>query len=138
MTIIQYILKDIKTPGSYVPTGIAVGLAVCLLANLINRFFVIHNRNRDGEMNSAADKESIHPSTPCCITFSAYRNIPIFLIALYIYAILQHSFFLRPPSSRTAVNLILFGTWGKAHSRKHRSLKICSYLSLMLYCSPCL
>lgn len=118
MTIIEYILKDIKTPGSYVPAGIVIGLAVCLLVNVINRFLISHKSNPNGMENGTIDKKSDRPSKPLCKAISAYHNILIFLIVLYIYVILQHSFFSRPPGSRTSVNFIFLGTWGGSAQSK--------------------
>lgn len=64
MTIIEYVLKDIKAPGSYIPTGIVVGLAVCLLANIMNKFIFTHNMKPNEKMVNAIEQKS------ACITVS--------------------------------------------------------------------
>lgn len=86
MRIIPFIYKDVIEALQYTPS--AMWLVVCIAAAII--LAITHYKKK--------------------VTMG--RTILYFSFVIYVFTILNYSFFSREPGSRTDVDLELFSTWG--------------------------
>lgn len=93
----SYIIEDLKEPLSYLPKGIMIGtllISVLILLNMVWYFI--------------KKKELLSPA----------KVLYIGSFTVYLFTLLQLSYFSRLPGSRNTVSLIFLETWGGSMQSK--------------------
>ena len=134
------LLNDMREPLQYLPQAVITGL---LCAALVIFFYYIWQMSRVRQMSrmrhmskvphgngtgqadrrSAAERTRTDRTRTDIASFAGEKRIirrnflrilVLSLFMIYAAVMLQQAFFSRPPGSRAAVNLTLFGTWGRS------------------------
>lgn len=93
MTLIDFIIEDMKEPLSYLPQALLAGVAGGLLFYLaLSKVLKKSERSRR------------------CF----FQILLLVLFCTYLSVMLKDAFFSRPPGSRTSVDLEFLGTWGRS------------------------
>lgn len=133
------LLDDMREPLQYLPQAVLIGLLCAALIVFFYYIWYMGRRWHAGRMRhmsragqtarrSAAgrkrtDREKTDRKRTDTASFAGeerfirrdfLRILVLSLFMIYAAVMLQQAFFSRPPGSRAAVNLALFGTWGRS------------------------
>lgn len=95
----KFIVEDMTEPLLYMPKGLLYGGMLIIILVILNRLWYLLTKH---------------------LLISSYRVICIGLFIIYMYTLLQQTYFSRPPGSRNTISLILGETWqGSVQSKAY-------------------